>query len=152
MRIHRRLRGGVVGLSLALAAALAALPACDRDTGYVEATLKAKDRAEKVVCQTQLRALGMHLSQYAMMHEAKFPPSLAELQLSPDELRCPGRKGQPYVYVPGQGTASPPGNVLVYEAEPVHGETCNVLFVDGSVGELTPAALADALAQAKASD
>ena len=152
MRIQRRLRGGPAGVALALAAALAALPACDSDEGYIEVTLKAKDRAEQVACQAQLRALGTHLNKYAMMHEAKFPPSLAELKLSAQDLGCPGPRGKAYVYVSGQGMASPPDNVLVYEAEPAHGETCNVLFVDGSVKGLTPTELAGALAPTKPAD
>ncbi len=153
MFARERLGGRRMWVAVALVAAMCALPACDDGKkGYVETVLSAKDKAEAAACKAQLRSLGQILIQYAADHSARFPMSLDKLQLLAQQVRCPGTRGAKYVYIPGQPLTSPPTNVLVYEAEPVHGDKCNVLYRDGSVGDLTPAELAQAVARSGGGD
>ncbi len=117
--------------------------------GYIETVLSAKDRAEMVACQTQLRNLGVTLTSMAAGSGGKFPASLdalvADGTVSAKQAHCPSRKGKRYVYVAGQTTNAPGDNLLLYEDAPVHGGKCNVLYVNGRVEALTPEQLQAAL-------
>ena len=66
------------------------------------------------------------------------------------DSNSPGKTGQPYEYIPGQTTAMPRANVLVYEAKAVHrGGKCLVLRVNGTVELLLLEKLNEAVAQTK---
>lgn len=114
---------------------------------YSSAMLKTHNRTTALSCQANLHAIRQNLQMYAMSNGG-FPETRQELidwGGNPRLLRCPDPNGPQYVYIDGQSPDMPATNVLVYEPRPVHGGTCNVLFLGGQIDALTPEELKLAL-------
>ncbi len=114
---------------------------------YTTAMINTQDKAAGLSCQMNLRSIGQNLQMYAISHEG-FPASQQELMSFSGNsrlFRCPDPNGGEYIYIPGQRADASPGNVLVYESEPVHNGRCNVLFLGGQTAALTPDELNQAL-------
>ncbi len=114
---------------------------------YTTTMINTQDKAASLSCQMNLRTIGQNLQMYAISHEG-FPASQQELMSFSGNsrvFRCPDPNGGEYIYIPGQRADASPGNVLVYESEPVHNGRCNVLFLGGQTAALTPDELNRAL-------
>ncbi len=105
---------------------------------YTKTLIDTKDRASDVSCEMNLSSIYKSLKIAAASNEGKFPATLEDLGYASDQLRCPAKNGDKYLYVPGQNESSAPKNVLIYELAAVHEGKCNVLRVDGSISVLTP--------------
>lgn len=81
----------------------------------------------------QLRTV---LSNFAGKHDGKFPPSLFESSISPQERQLPISEGMPYSYVPGQ-TVGKSGAVLVFEPR-IYGNDQFVLLANGEILRMSP--------------
>jgi len=104
---------------------------------YTRNLMDSKDYAADAACEMNLSSIYRSLKTAAAANEGKFPASLEDLGYASDQLKCPAKDGQKFLYFPGQTEQSPPKNVLVYEITPAHGGKCNVLRVDGSISTLT---------------
>lgn len=114
---------------------------------YSEAMIKATDNAATIACQANFRAIGQNLQMYVISNN-KFPETQEELVSFSGYsrlFRCPDPNGGEYVYVPGQRPDASATGVLLYETKPVHDGKCNVLFLGGQIGALTPEQLERAL-------
>ncbi|NLH18025.1 MAG: hypothetical protein GX455_15730 [Phycisphaerae bacterium] len=101
---------------------------------------KTKTIAQRVVAGTNLKAIGTACHIYANDHQDKFPPNLEalieECDLSPKSLESPRKpknhSGPSYIYIEGQTTSNPIGNILAYEDPAfIKDGMVNVLFIDG---------------------
>ncbi|HML76129.1 MAG TPA: hypothetical protein PKB02_16685, partial [Anaerohalosphaeraceae bacterium] len=105
------------------------------------AVSKAKMTAQSVIAASDLKQIGIACIMYADDNDDKFPPNLeaAKEYLGTDKVLESPRKpkdftGPSYIYIPGQTTKSPIGNILAYEApECSRDGKINVLFLDGHV-------------------
>lgn len=124
--------------------------------------------AFRMICDTNLSNLGKSMLAYANDHEGRFPtPSkwcdllIQETGVSPTSFQCKGAGEGRCNYamnrnVEGLGTNAPPYMVLLFETYPGWnqvggpevlttknhgGDRCNVVFVDGHVEFVKPAAL-----------
>ena len=133
-------------LFVCVAIGMCVLPGCDDGKkDYIETVLSVKDKGELVACKQQLSSLASYLNDYAEAHNDEFPPSLGDLDVLSQHITCPGARGRAYGYVKGKNTRSSRDEIVLYEAKPAHGPTCNVLLVGGMVEEMTPEELAAAL-------
>lgn len=115
---------------------------------YTTAMVGTRDKAAAVSCQMNLRSIAQNLQMYAISNEG-LPASQRELMDfcgNTRLFRCPDPNGVEYVYIPGQRSDMPATNVLVYEPQAAHNGKCNVLFLGGQLGALTPEELKRALA------
>lgn len=118
--------------------------------------------AERVVCQSHMRQIGLALLMYAVDNDGQFPHDLQTLtqpyNLPTDVLHCPSVRGPEaidrvtdYLYVrptqPMIHIAEPARTIVLYERLSAHrGQGINILYVDCHV-EFAPAADARALLQ-----
>ena len=88
-----------------------------------------------------LAAIGKACLLYSLDHSEKYPPDLEtlvkEIEL-PQKTLVSKRKpkaftGPSYIYITGQSSSMPPGNIIVYENPEFCIEGTNVLFNDGHV-------------------
>jgi hypothetical protein len=105
---------------------------------YTRNLMDARDYASDAACEMNLSSIYKSLKIAATSNGGRFPASLEELGYAGDQLRCPAKNGQQFLYIPGQTELSPAGNVLVYEISPTHEGKCNVLRIDGKINALTP--------------
>lgn len=120
---------------------------------YTEALINTQDKATVLTCQTNLRAIWQNIQVYSVSN-GRFPPSaevLMEFSGNSRLFRCPAPDGGEYVYIPGQNADMFPGNVLLFEREPVHDGRCNVLRLNGQIELLTAEQLKEAVAATLAS-
>ncbi len=111
------------------------------------AVSKAKMTAQNVLAANDLKQIGLACIMYADDNKDQFPPNLeaAKKYLGTDKVLESPRKpkdfnGPSYIYITGQTTKSPIGNILAYEApECSRDGKINVLFLDGHV-EIMPLA------------
>lgn len=113
---------------------------------YTSTLIETKERATEVSCEMNLSSIYKSLKIAAAANEGKFPATLEDLGYASDQLRCPAKNGDKYIYISGQNESSAPKNVLVYELAPAHEGKCNVLRVDGSISVLTPQQVSLAIA------
>jgi prepilin-type processing-associated H-X9-DG protein len=120
---------------------------------YMTAMVNTKKNATTLTCQMNLRSIGQTLQTYAISNES-FPASQQELVnfagYGSKLFHCPDPNGGEYIYIPGHRSDASAPSVLVYEAKPVHGGKCNVLFSDGNIVSLTPEELKQATEAAPA--
>ncbi|MEN6308083.1 MAG: hypothetical protein ABFD91_10040 [Anaerohalosphaeraceae bacterium] len=108
---------------------------------------RAKTTAQSAIAMTDLKQIGLACIMYADDNNNQFPPNLeaAKKYLKTNKVLESPRKpkdftGPSYIYVAGQTTSSPIGNILAYEApECSRDGKINVLFLDGHV-EIMPLA------------
>ena len=119
---------------------------------YGQAMVNTQNQATTLNCQMNLRTIYQNLQIYAIENN-QFPDSFEDIaDWSGDSrlFRCPDPNGQEYVYIPGQRLNSPSSNIIVYESEPVHNGTCNVLRVSGAIDSITHEQLQIAVKQTQA--
>jgi prepilin-type processing-associated H-X9-DG protein len=110
---------------------------------------RARELSKRTVCMSNMRGLGTAMYIYA--HEdSKFPDDLGALIeaniATEKQFVCPSTTAQVgsgldacYIYIPGQGLASQPRNVVLYEKRGNHSDDGgNVLFQDSHVEWITP--------------
>jgi len=95
-------------------------------------------QARKAMCRSNLRQVGLAIHMYADDHDEKFPPDLQVLMPdyidNPRVLKCPGRPGATYTYLPGRKAVTPGDVVIAYEDPDNHsGRGFNVLYADAHV-------------------
>ncbi len=139
---------GIITSGIALVFALVAFAAMSAGM-LLPAVAKAREEAQRALCGSNLKQIGVGCIMWAEDHDEQYPSSLKDLY--PDYISelgvfvCPStddevtsaeeidEKGS-YIYVSGLSEDSPPDAVLAYEREDNHGgEGRNVLFVDGHV-------------------
>ena len=119
---------------------------------YTQGMVTAQNKATTVSCQMNLRTIYQNLQIYGIENN-QFPDSFEDISdWSGDSrlFRCPDPNGVEYIYIPGQRMNSPSSNILVYESEPVHNGSCNVLRVNGAIDLITPEELQIAIKETKA--
>ena len=119
---------------------------------YGQAMVNTQNKATTLNCQMNLRTIYQNLQIYAIENN-EFPDSFEDIaDWSGDSrlFRCPDPNGAEYIYIPGHRMNSPTQNILVYEPEPVHNGTCNVLRVSGAIDLITPEELQIAIKQTQA--
>ena len=109
---------------------------------------KARERARRVSCASNMKQIGLALIMYSGDNEGNFPPDLKALVdnqyiMEGDVFVCPssgdvysGDLESHYIYIPGlvDSVDNPTQTVLLYEKDTNHREGfMNVLFVDGHV-------------------
>jgi prepilin-type processing-associated H-X9-DG protein len=110
---------------------------------------RARELSKRLVCASNLRAIGTSILIYASEQEGQFPNDLQVLvdggEVMPKQMLCPssggnvGDRGWSYVYIPGQTGADDSRNVLAYEKAENHDkEGANVLFLGGHVEFIKP--------------
>jgi hypothetical protein len=143
---RRRIKMGVLGGLLALVLAGVAWQVlrprppepAPQGSSYIGALIGAKNMAERVGCQSNLRSVSTMLKTYAAQYEGRFPPTAEAFARAVGAPRCPAKRdGQPYGYVPGLTERSPPGQVLVHERNTPHDGLGHALLVDGTIASLT---------------
>jgi prepilin-type processing-associated H-X9-DG protein len=114
------------------------------------ATLQARQRAQQVVCMSQLRCIGTAIMLYQNDHRDKNPPNLETLietaYIPAQSLICPASHDK-YVYRGADLSSSTSSNmILVYDKLECHrGKYRNVLFADTHVERMTEDAFRKAI-------
>ena len=104
---------------------------------------RARELSKRIVCSSQLQAIGMAMTQYSLSTGAActdFDQLLDAGYVSPGQFRCPSDAQGPcsYYFVPHPDPAAEdyadPKRIVVYEHPLIHGgEGGNVLWADGHV-------------------
>jgi hypothetical protein len=96
----------------------------------------AKKAAERSLCASHLKQIGLAVAMFVNANPGKPLPSLDSIakteDLSPDVLRCP-TNGEPFVYSGKGVTELDATRVLAYESVEQHGAGINFLYGDGLV-------------------
>jgi len=123
--------------------------------------VRSRNRADDVVCGSNLRNMSWALAVYAQDHYGLFPPELTALTPrylhDRDVYRCPrvvaaekrfpeqGRTtpegGTDYAYVPGLAQDDHPKEAVVWDRGPWHRHHANVLYLSGAVRRVDEAEL-----------
>jgi prepilin-type processing-associated H-X9-DG protein len=100
------------------------------------ANFEAKREAEKSICSSRLKQIGLAVIMYSNGNSGKPLPALDVIaraeDLSPDVLKCP-IGGDPFVYLGKGMTELNATKVLAYEGSERHGLGINFLYADGLV-------------------
>ena len=99
---------------------------------------KAMKEAKKYECMSNLRQIGMALKMYYVDYDEQFPANLEDVYpqyvLDANIFRCPASDNLTYAYVSGLTEAHPGNTIIVYDSSVTnHGNSRNVLFIDGHV-------------------
>jgi len=119
--------------------------------GYFGVVFDSKHKGESVVSMGNLR----HIRDALERHYASFGEYPAKLEdlvgegLPAGLLRAPDRDRQVYAYIPDQDKNMPGDNILVYEAQPIHRDNCNVIRLDGRIETITSEQLQKAVEQTR---
>ncbi|HPC96692.1 MAG TPA: DUF3352 domain-containing protein [Sedimentisphaerales bacterium] len=113
---------------------------------------RAREKARQVSSMNDLKQMGLALFMYAQEHDGRFSDELEDIRPylgSPRVFESPRKPddfdGPSYIYIAGQTTTMPPGNILVYENPEFCDDTINVLFLDGHVEAMSSEAFGEAV-------
>jgi prepilin-type processing-associated H-X9-DG protein len=117
------------------------------------ALARVRQTAFRMVTGTNMSAIGKAMLIYANDYDDKFPPNLQVLanlydldaKVFESKRKPADFTGPTYIYIAGQTTSDPPGNILVYENPAYCSDGLNVLFLDSHVEFMTKESFINAL-------
>ena len=117
------------------------------------ALTRVRQTAFRMVTATNMSAIGKAMLIYANDYDDKFPPNLQVLaklydldaRVFESKRKPAGFTGPTYIYIAGQTTSDPPGDILVYENPAYLTDGINVLFLDSHVQVMSKASFLEAL-------
>ncbi len=109
------------------------------------ALARTRQQARRTVSMSNLKQLGLTVIMYADDHNGALPDSFEQAKnyyRNPKILESPLKPkdfdGPSYIYIAGQNTSMPPGNIVVYENPGYCRDGLTVLFLDGHVEWIKP--------------